>query len=166
VGATNLSFQDNLPKGWTASWGGLTTAVGNWVVKVDRNSIDRTRIQKIPDFSLVYISALQRVLPAMKKVELAPPIPAPIQEPQVYINRGNGDELVNVPYPVENTAGIELPKIQTIDIEAPLRTLTVLPLIDDTVIKQVRFVVGSQRTVPTIRDSIFAAKLIGEIYVR
>jgi hypothetical protein len=166
VGATNLSFQENLPKGWTASWGGLTTAVGNWAVKVDRKSIDRAKIQKIPDFSLVYISALQRVLPAMKKVELSPPSPAPIKEPQVYINRGNGEELVSVPYPVENTVGIELPKIQTLDIEAPLRTMTVLPLIDDTVIKQLRFIVGSQRTVPTIRDGLFTSKLIGEIYVR
>ncbi|NMX92484.1 MULTISPECIES: type 4b pilus protein PilO2 [unclassified Pseudomonas] len=166
VGSTNISFQENLPRGWTANWGGLTTAVGNWTVQVERKSLDRSRIQKIPDFSLVYISALQRVLPAMKKVDLSAPAPAPIQEPQVYIDRGKGNELVNVPYPVENTAGIELPKIQTLDIEAPLRTLAVLPLIDDTVIKQLRFVVGSQRTVPTIRDGMFTSKLIGDIYVR
>lgn len=166
VGATNLSFQENLPKGWTASWDGLTTAVGNWSVKVDRKSLDRSRVQKISDFSLIYISRLQRVLPAIRRVDLSPPSPAPIQEPQVYIDRGNGEELVNVPYPVENTAGIELPKIQTLDIEAPLRTLAVLPLINDTVIKQLHFVVGSQRTVPTIRDGMFTSKLIGEIYVR
>lgn len=166
VGATNLSFQENLPEGWTASWGGLTTAIGNWTINVERKPIDRANIQKVADFSLKYISALQRVLPAMKKVELSPPVPAVIQEPQVYINRGTGKELVGVPYPLENTAGIELPKIQTLDIEAPLRTLAVLPIINDTVIKQLRFVVGSQRTVPTIRDGMFTTKLIGEIYVR
>lgn len=166
VGATNLSFQENLPRGWTASWGGLTTAIGNWTVTVDRKSIDRANIQKVADFSLNYVSALQRVLPAMKRVDLLPPVPATISEPQVYINRGNGEELVGVPYPIENTAGIEFPKIQTIDIEAPLRTLAVLPLINDTVIKQLRFVVGNQRTFPTIRDGLFTTKLTGEIYVR
>lgn len=166
VSATNLNFQDNLPKGWTASWDGLTTAIGSWTVSVERKAIDRAQIQKITDFSLMYISELQRVLPAMKKVELSPPVPVSIQEPQVYMNRGNGEELVNVPYPAENSAGIEYPRIQTINIEAPLRTLAVLPLINDTVIKQLRFVVGNQRTFPTIRDGLFTAKLTGEIYVR
>lgn len=167
VGATNQSFNDNLPQGWTASWGqGLTTAIGSWTVKVERKSIDRAKIQTIPNFSLVYISRLQRVLSAIKKVELTPPSPAPISPPQVYVNHGKGEELVTVPYPVENTTGIELPKVQTFDIEAPLRTLSVLPLINDTVIKQLRFVVGEQRLVPTIRDGLFASKLTGEIYVR
>lgn len=166
VEATNFSFQQNLPKGWSASWGGLTTAIGNWTVNVDRKPINRASIQKVEDFSLMYISSLQRVLPAMKRVDLSPPIPATIQAPQVYINRGNGEELISVQYPIENTAGIEFPKIQTLEIEAPLRTLAVLPLINDTVIKQLRFVVGNQRTFPTIRDGLFTTKLTGEIYVR
>jgi hypothetical protein len=166
VNATNLSFIQNMPKGWTATWDGLTGAIGSWAVQVDRSNIDRAKIQKISDFSLNYISALQQVLPAFKKVTLVSPSTVQIPAPQVYINRGQGEELVTVPYPEGNTAGIELPSVQTFEMEGPLRTLAVLPLINETVIKQLRFVVGSQGSVPTLRDSIYTAKLIGEIYVR
>jgi hypothetical protein len=144
----------------------LTGAICSWTVNVDRKSIDRTRLQKIPDFSLQYISALQRVLPGLKTVELAPPVIAPIAEPEVYVNRGQGEELVPVPYPTDNTVGIERPSVQTVVIEGPLRTMSVLPLINETVIQQLSFQVGGVGSVPTLRDSIFTAKLVGEIYVR
>lgn len=166
VNATNLSFVNNMPRGWTASWDGLTTAIGSWTAQVERKSIDRAKIQKIPDFSLRYISALQRVLPGLKKVELAPPVTVPVAAPEVYVNRGHGQELVAVPYPSENTVGIERPSVQTYVIEGPLRTISVLPLINETVIQQLRFVVGGVGSIPTLRDSIFTAKLVGEIYVR
>lgn len=166
VNATNLKFIENMPKGWAATWDGLTAAIGSWEVPVERKSIDRAGIQKISDFSLNYISSLQTVLPAFKKVTLASPSSVPVPAPQIYINRGQGEELVTIPYPDENTTGIELPSIQTFDMEGPLRTLAVLPLINNTVIRQLRFVVGSHGSVPSLRDSIFTARLIGEIYVR
>lgn len=166
VNATNLSFIQNMPKGWTATWDGLTAAIGSWSVNVERKSINRASIQKISDFSLVYISSLQQILPAFKKVTLASPTAVAVPEPQVYINRGQGEELVPVPYPDANTAGIELPSVQTFEMEGPLRTMAVLPLINETVIKQLRFVVGSHGSVPSLRDSIYTAKLTGEIYVR
>lgn len=166
VNATNLSFIQNMPNGWTATWDGLTAAIGSWSVQVERKNIDRAKIQKISDFSLMYISALQRVLPAFKKVTLASPSAVQVSAPQVVINRGQGEELVAVPYPAENTVGIELPSVQAFEMEGPLRTMAVLPLINETVIKQLRFVVGSHGSVPSLRDSIYTAKLTGEIYVR
>ncbi len=166
VGATNLGFKQNMPTGWTASWDGLTGAIGSWSTKVERSSIDLAAMQAIQDFSLYYISSLQRVLPALRKVELSPPAHASIPAPEVYMNRGQGEELVTVPYPTDNTAGIELPSVQTFEIEGPLRTLSVLPMIDNSVIKKLRFIVGSQGSTPALRDSIFTAKLTGEFYVR
>jgi hypothetical protein len=166
INATNLSFKQNIPNDWTATWEGLTTAVGSWAVKVERKDIDRTKIQKVADFNLIDISSLQQVLPAFKKVTLYPPNPVPVQAPQVYVNRGQGDELVTVPYPDTATTGIELPSVQAFDMEGPLRSMAVLPLINETVIKELRFVVGSHGSVPSLRDSIFTAKLTGEMYVR
>lgn len=166
VNATNLSFIHNMPKGWTATWNGLTTAIGSWSINVERSSIKRANIQKVSDFSLLYVSSLQKVLPGLKKVSLSPPVVVQVPAPQVYINRGHGEELVTIPYPDENNDGIEFPQVQTIEVEGPLRTMAVLPLINDTVIKKLRFEVGSQGAAPSLRDSIFTATLTGEIYVR
>lgn len=166
IGATNLGFVQNMPKECSASWDGLTVAICNWSIRSERQNIKLQTIQGIQDFSLDYISSLQNVLPALRKVDLSTPATVVIPEPQVVINRGHGNEMVTVPYPADDTKGIELPSVQTFVFEGPLRTLSVLPLINDTVIKKVGFKVGSQGSTPSLRDSIFMAEVVGEFYVR
>jgi len=166
IGATNLSFVANLPPGWTASWNGLTGAVGSWTVPAHREMIDRAGIQAIPDFSLNYISKLQEVLPAFRSVELSPPMAVQIPEPQVAVKNGSHQQMVAVPYPADNTEGIERPSVQTIELVAPLRSLMVLPIINETTIQSVSFVVEGMTSIPSLRDSLFTAKLVGEMYVR
>ena len=166
VRTNNLGFQANMPKGWTAKWDGLTNAIGQWTVITDRKNIDRALIQTVPDFSLRYISRLQGVFPAFSRIELTAPIVVQIPKPQVHIRGPQGAEMVNVPYPAENTTGIELPSIQTFKMAGPLRSLVVLPLIDETVLKQLRFVVEGRGSEPTLRNSMFTAELVGEFYVR
>lgn len=166
IGATNLGFVQNMPKECSASWDGLTGAICKWSVRSVRQNIKIQNIQSIQGFSLDYISSLQNVLPALRKVDLSTPATVAIPEPQVFINRGHGNEMVMVPYPANDPKGIELPSVQTFVFEGPLRTLSVLPLINDTVIKEVGFKVGSQGSTPSLRDSIFTAKVVGEFYVR
>ncbi|MNJ47857.1 hypothetical protein D3C77_430290 [compost metagenome] len=164
--STNITFSNSLPPGWTARWDGLTTAVGRWSFPTERKAIDRKNILTIPDFSLRYISDLQRVLPAFRKVELAPPALVEIATPQVSIQNGKRTEVVSVPYPADNVAGIELPKVQTFKLSGPLRSLSVLPLINEAVINQIVIDVEGRGSVPTLRDSMFTAEITGESYVR
>ncbi|MGP5477576.1 hypothetical protein [Pseudomonas helleri] len=166
INSSNLTFKNNLPNGWEARWDGLTNAIGTWTIPVERHHIDRQKIPTIGDFSLNYISSLQRILPALKKVDITSPTKAQIATPEVFVNRGHGDELITIPFPSDNTSGIELPSIQTFDIEGPLRTLAVLPLIEEVAIKQLRFIVGGHGSASTLRESILTAKLTGEFYVR
>lgn len=166
INATNLSFKNNLPLGWSALWDGLTGAVGEWTVKVDRQSIERARIMSIQDFSLNSVSQLQRVLPAFKTVDLKAPAPVSIQTPMVPVKTGRGQEMVPVPYPAENPNGIEIPSVQQIEVVGPLRSLYVLPLINETVIRDISFIVEGRTSLPSLRDSLFTATLTGEIYVR
>ena len=166
IGATNLGFVQNMPKACSASWDGLTVAICKWSVQAERQNIKLQNIQSTQRFSLDYISSLQNVLPALRKVDLSTPAPVSIPEPQVVINRGHGNEIAMVPYPADDNQGIELPSLQTFVFEGPLRTLSVLPLINDTVIKKVGFKVGSQGSTPSLRDSIFTAEVVGEFYVR
>lgn len=165
IGATNMSFVANLPPGWTASWNGLTGAVGSWTVPARRSLIDRAAIQAIPDFSINYISKLQQVLPAFRSVELLPPVQVQIPDPQVVVKNGSHQEMVSVPYPADSV-GIERPSVQSIELVAPMRSLMVLPIINETTIQSLSFVVEGMTTTPSLRDSLFTAKLVGELYVR
>ncbi|MDZ5605287.1 type 4b pilus protein PilO2 [Pseudomonas sp. RP23018S] len=166
IGATNLSFVGGLPTGWTASWNGLTGAVAAWTVPAHRTVMKRVEIQPIEDFSLNYISALQRVLPAFRSVELSPPVQLELPDPQVSVKNGSRYEMVPVTYPAGNTEGIEKPSIQTIELVGPARSLFVLPLINYTKILSVSMAVEGVTSVPTLRDSLFTTKLVGEMYVR
>ncbi|MGO4801193.1 hypothetical protein ACEN2T_18085 [Pseudomonas sp. W22_MBD1_FP4] len=166
VNATNLSFTSNLPQGWSAGWDGLTTAVATWEVKATRFPLARAAIPKVGDFSVNYISLLQRVLPTYRKVELLPPLKVVIANPTVVQVSQGRNEAIQVPYPKDNTVGIEIPSIQRFTFNGPLRSLTVLPITDETVIKSLHFSVEDRALAPSMRDSIFMAELIGETYVK
>lgn len=166
VNATNLSFTENIPEGWSASWDGLTTAIGSWKLKASRMPLARMSIPTVEDFSINYISQLQRVLPAYRKVELQPPVKVVIATPTVIqVNQGR-NEAIQVPYPTDNLKGIEIPSVQKFTFNGPLRSLTVLPITDETVIKSLHFFVESRALAPSLRDSISMAELIGETYVK
>lgn len=166
INSTNLAFSESLPEGWTAQWVGLTGAVAKWSVPATRSSVDRKSMIVGPDFDLHYVSALQKVLPAFLKVEVAVPKPVAIPEPKVIIKTTKGEEVVSVPYPQESRKGLEIPQMITFKITGPLRSFSALPMIRDTTITKFRFVVGSGSAKASLRESLFAAELTGDMYVR
>lgn len=166
VNTSNMGFQMGKPNSWVAKWDGLTNAVGEWTIPVNRIEFDRAHLKNVSDFSVKYISRLQRTLPAFSNVELSPPSLVAITQPQVFVKTEQGSSMVPVPYPEDNSGGIELPKIQTFKVVGPLRSFVVLPLINETVLKNMRFVVEGLGSAPTLRSSIFTAELTGEFYVR
>ena len=89
-----------------------------------------------------------------------------ITQPQVFVKTEQGSNMVPVPYPEDNSGGIELPKTQTFKVVGPLRSFVVLPLINETALKNMRFVVEGLGSAPTLRSSMFTAELTGEFYVR
>lgn len=165
--STNESFQSNLMPGWTARWDGLMSAIGVWQLPATRIPLVRKNIPPVAEMSVDYISRLQDVLPAFRKVELTPPVKIMVAEPVVQQRNFKGQvEMVKVPYPSNQAKGIEIPSIQTLKVTGPLRSLSVLPMPGQSVIKQIRFVVDERGVIPSIRDSIFTAEMVGEIYVQ
>lgn len=166
INTSNMGFKMGKPNSWVAKWDGLTNAVGEWTIPVSRIEFDRAHLKDVSDFSVQYISRLQRTLPAFSNVELSPPSLVNITQPQVFVKTEQGSNMVPVPYPEDNSGGIELPKTQTFKVVGPLRSFVVLPLINETALKKMRFVVEGLGSAPTLRSSMFTAELTGEFYVR
>jgi len=166
--ATNNTFINDKPANWTASWDGLNAAIGNWIVPATRTGIDRKHLMSISTFSTSYVSQLQRLFPTFKRVDLQPATKVVIEEPVARLRSSTGGvQVVPVPYPASDLEGIEIPSAQAFTFSGPLRNFSVLRVGDETVIKQLRFVVDPQRDFsPTIRDSALTAELIGDMYVQ
>ncbi|MDH4602343.1 type 4b pilus protein PilO2 [Pseudomonas syringae] len=161
--ADNRSFNQSMPEGWSANWVGLDLAAGTWEAVAARTVLVRSRLIEVKDFNLNYISALQRVLPAFRQVDLKPAVEITLQPP-VFSPKGNG-EMVKVPYPADNK-GIELPKTQLLTLTGPLRSIAVLPLAETMSITSVKFDVEGRGVRPDLRTSVITANLVGVIYVK
>lgn len=164
--ATNYSFKSGLPEGWVATWDGLTSAKGTWVISTPRQSLVRADIAPVSQFSVDYVSQLQQVLFAYRIVELSPPVKVAIPNPTVIQVSQGHSEAIQVPYPQDNPKGIEIPSKQAFVFKGPLRSLSVLPLVNESVIKTIKVVVEMRAVNPTLRDSVFMAEMTGDFYVK
>lgn len=159
----NISFSQSMPEGCTANWIGLDLAACTWDVAADRKSLERNSLTNVEEFNLNYISALQRVLPAFRQVDLKPAVVINLPPP-VYSPKGNG-EMVKVAYPTDNK-GIELPKSQQFTLSGPLRSFAVLPLTASTSITSIKVDIEGRGVRPDLRTSVITANLVGVIYVK
>jgi hypothetical protein len=161
--ASNKTFVASLPAGWKAGWNELTNAVGSWSVPAKRVPLKRDDLAESSTLSVDYVSSLQDVLKAFRKVELTVPAAVSITEPKFVKYTG---EVAKVAYPSTNNKGLEIPKIQTITLAGPLRSIAVMPVTQMTKIKSLRFVVEGRGVRPDLRASVLNAELVGEIYVK
>ena len=163
---TNATFLANLPEGWTATWGDLTTAIGNWEIQTTRKQLSRPALTPVAQFNVNYISKLQRVLFSYRLVTLLEPAKVAITAPTVVQVTNGKTEVIPIPYPQENTKGIEIPSKQAFTFTGPLRSLSILPLIDDAVITSLKVEVETRAVEPSLRDSIYMATMTGDFYVQ
>jgi len=160
---SNLSFKHNAPKGWDVQWNGLSGAVGNWLIPHSGNTLDRTKLENVNDISVDYISKLQSALPSFITYTLENPTVVSITDP--VVTQPNGS-MRSYPYPGENSEALKLPKTFRFKLEAPLRSLTVLPLLDSSAIHSIRFVHKPETGGQSLTRSAFVAQLAGEFYAQ
>ena len=160
---TNNTFLAALPKGWSVKWDGLNNAIGTWSFQSIRHKIDRSTITPIPEFSLDYVSDLQKVLYAFKQVNLTSPAKVEIDKPKVPNTKG---EMVQVPYPDNAPSEIVIPSVQKITASGPLRSLAVLPITANTTIKSVRLEIKSFDIEPSLASSALQGEIKGDMYVK
>lgn len=162
--STNSSFEESMPKGWSARWDGLVNIIGTWQAPANRITLNRANVTPLKEFNVAYISALQSVLPAYSRVDLASPVKVSIPVP-TYSPKNDG-VMVPVQYPEGDTKGIELPSTQALKVEGPLRSLLVLPLTNLARIDSVSFKIESRDVRPDLRSSMITAEMVGVMYVQ
>ncbi|MHB0818486.1 type 4b pilus protein PilO2 [Stutzerimonas stutzeri] len=163
VAGSNESFRQHAPRNWTVGWNGLGGAVGNWNIPFTRIVLDRLTLPRIEDVSLSYVSELQGVLPAFNTYTLDPP--ASVDIPNPVVTRADG-LTQTYPHPGSGGDNLKIPKIQHFKLDAPLRSLSVLPLMDSTTIDSIRVVHKTGAAGQSLTKSIFAAQVTGAFYVQ
>lgn len=160
---TNNSLKEAVPAHWHIAWNGLNGAIARWSIPFTGKTLERSRLPTLEDMSVAYVSDLQDVLPAFHSYTLSPPEKAPVPPPKVATATGKTQA---VPYPRGNAADIQIPSIQRFQLEAPLRSITVLPLMDNFDIKTFRVEFVWPLDKPGLSRSALTAKLTGEFYAK
>lgn len=160
---TYQTFVSALPEGWSSKLDDIDHATGTWTIPASRYKLKRDRLTPISTFGIDYTSQLQKVVNAYKQRSFIPPKKIDIPKPTVPNTKG---ELVPVQYPDNAPISIQIPSIQTIAVNGPLRSLAALPVPELTTIKKVHLVVKGFDTQPSLTSSALLGEVIGEIYVR
>ena len=160
---TNYSFKSQAPGNWSVQWNGLSGAIGRWDVAFDARPLNRATLQASEDIALGYVSELQSVLPAFDRYSLLPPEKPAIQDPQLPDPRGAG--VRTYPHPENGNPQIAIPSYQQFQVEAPLRSISVLPMTDDFSIDSLYFTYGLTGA-QSLNKSMFSAVMKGKFYVK
>lgn len=158
---TNASFKRTAPPDWSISWNGLQGAIAKWSVKYQAPSLNRMELPTIESVGLNYISALQRVLPAFERYTLSPAQKVSIPEPTAINGAGQEETYPNP----GGSPTLSVPSYETFELDAPLRSLSVLPLAKNFGIDSVGFTY-SEGGAHTLTKSVFTAKVKGRLYVK
>lgn len=159
---TSISFKTFAPENWSITWNGLDGATGRWKVPFKAPVLDRTTL-KANGIGLDYISELQSVLPAFELYTLFPPEKPAIEEPSNPNSKGG--RARTYPHPNNGNPLLAIPSFQRFRVEAPLRSINLLPSTEQLAFEKIQFtygVAGSQ----SLTKSMFKAILTGRIYVK
>lgn len=160
---TNNTFINELPNGWTAKWEDVSYAIGSWSFKGSRQKLSRKELTTIADYSVKYISELQKVLYAFKQVSLTTPVKVDVEKPKVQNSKG---DLVLVPYPDSPQQDLLIPSFQKFSASGPLRSLAVFPVTNLTTIKRVHVAVKAFDIEPTLTSSALQGEISGVMYAK
>jgi hypothetical protein len=159
---TNISLLMGKPPKAQVGWITPDMAETNWTETYSRPQLDRLKIESVEDISIRYVSNLQKVFPAFKQVKISPRTSAAVPAPVVQNARG---ENRAIPNPPGNSKVAHIPGVQAVTFEGPLRSLAVLPLTPNTVLKSIHVKVADQ-TDPTLTNSMLQVDLKGDMYVQ
>lgn len=165
---TNQSLFAALPPGWTVKWpdldkGKIDDAKVSWAIPASRKALDRTKLEDEAFVNGAYASRIQAVYAAFKVVVAPKALPrAEVQSP-TYTNAEG--QTASVAYTDSLAASALIPSVKGLQFEGPLRSMTVLPLTEFSVIKTFSIKV-SDSIEPSLANSHLTAAVTGVFYVR
>lgn len=166
--STNESLLAALPRGWTVQWidldkGKTEGAQVSWAFEARRTALDRSRLENQAFINDHYASRIQAVYAAFKIVVAPKLLPKPAVESPTYTNAEG--QRVSIPYSDSLEPASRLPSLNGFEFDGPLRSMTVLPLTEFSVIKTFSMKVADAKE-PSLANSLLTAKVTGEFYVQ
>lgn len=166
--STNQSLSAALPAGWAVEWmeldkGKVGSAKVSWALSAARTALDRSKLEDSVYVQGAYTSQIQAVYAAFK-VAVAPKAlsRADVQAP-TYTN-ANG-QIASVAYTDALPASSRVPVLKGFQFDGPLRSMTVLPLTQYSVIKTFSIKVADSIE-PSLANSHLTAAVTGVFYVQ
>lgn len=166
--STNLSLLAALPPGWEVQWLGLDKgkvdgAKVAWAFPATRTTLDRSKLEDQAYVQGAYASQIQAVYAAFKLVVAPKALPrAEVQAP-TYTNAEG--QTASVAYDEWLPVSARIPSIKGLQFEGPLRSMTVVPLTQYSVIKtfSIKFADSIE---PSLANSHLTAAVTGVFYVQ
>lgn len=166
--STNQTLMAALPTGWTVQWldidkGKVDGASVSWAFPATRRSLDRLKLEDQAFVMGPYASQVQAVYAAFKVAVAPKTLPkSDVQSPTYNNSEG---QLVSIPYTDSLSASARIPSIKGLHFEGPLRSMTVLPLTQYSVIKTFSIKVADSIE-PSLANSHLTAVVDGVFYVQ
>lgn len=163
---TNRSFKANAPEEWNLRWSSLENVSATWALNVDTPSVEYDQLPQTKDVSLNYVSDLQAVFPAFSGYTLTPSKQVEIQKPTFMNNDGVRE---TIEYPENLRIDMPRPVKQIFELDSPMRSLQVLPLIYGADIEKVTYIISRDKSKldsVSLSRSLISAKVEGSIYAK
>lgn len=166
--STNAAFSAALPTGWRVRWldleqGKTERAQVEWQLKGERSPLDRAQLPSAAVIERDYVSQVQAVYAAFKVVVVPKVLPPPdVPVPTYQDSEGN---TVAVSAEDVTQPQARIPGLRGLQVEGPLRSMTVLPLPAASVIQRFDLTVADGRE-PSLASSLLTASVTGVFYVQ
>jgi hypothetical protein len=166
--STNQSLTAALPRGWAVQWldidkGKTDKAKVSWALQAQRTVLDRSKLEDKAFIEGGYTSRIQAVYAAFKVAVAPKAMPAPDVPVPTYTDAEG--QTVAIPYSDNFAPGSRIPKIKGLQFDGPLRSMTVLPLTNYSVIKTFTLTVADSKE-PSLANSLLTASVTGVFYVQ
>lgn len=166
--STNQSLLAALPSGWTAQWPGIDKgkiddAKVSWAFEARRTVLDRAKLPGQVYVSNAYTSSVQAVYAAFKVAVTPTAMARPDVQAPTYVNADG--QAVPVAYTDDLAAASRIPAQKGFEFTGPLRSMTVMPLPDDSAIKTFSLKVA-EAVEPSLANSTLTATVKGVFYVQ
>lgn len=166
--STNQSLSAALPQGWTVQWleidkGKTEKAKVSWALQAQRTVLDRSKLEDKAYIEGGYTSRIQAVYAAFKVAVAPKAYPAPDVPVPTYTDAEG--QTVAIPYADTLAPASRIPMMKVLQFDGPLRSMTVLPLTDYSVIKTFTLTVADSKE-PSLANSLLTASVTGVFYVQ
>lgn len=161
-GGSNVTFKSLAPTSCQVKFVDLLKAQLLCRIPVHRKTLNRLDVEEPDVINLDFIARVQSILPVFSEVTVS--LKTKVDVPNLVVTNDQGNRITLTPVGPE-TPQTHVPGKQTFSYVGPMRSLTVMPMSNFSVIDKITITVRDL-TEPTFNTSAIRAELSGVMYVQ